>query len=130
MKYLLDTTVMLNFLGNSSALPPHVVEIIKNPGNLIALSVLSLWEIADLQKAKKLRVPPNIMDTLKQQKINILDLKSPHIKEYFFIKPPEGKEDAESFARSKLAQAKCEGMKFITGDSALFGYDAAVVRAK
>ena len=52
--FLLDTHCILWFQGNDSKLSNRVKEIIKNPGNTILFSQISLYEIAIKQKIGKL----------------------------------------------------------------------------
>ena len=46
MRYLLDTHVIIWMVEDSPNLPLAIKEIIKNPKNQVAISLISLWEIA------------------------------------------------------------------------------------
>ena len=56
MKLLLDTHILLWAIGKTNALSERVKREIKNPGNQILVSAVSLWEIALKHSIGKLTV--------------------------------------------------------------------------
>ncbi|MDR0314158.1 MAG: type II toxin-antitoxin system VapC family toxin [Treponema sp.] len=62
MKLLLDTHTLLWAIGKTSELSETVINELKNPGNEVWASAVSLWEIALKSSIGKLKVNFDIMN--------------------------------------------------------------------
>lgn len=57
MNLLLDTQVFLWFISGDRRLPTHWRDAVRNPSNLVYLSVASVWEAVIKQQLGKLPLP-------------------------------------------------------------------------
>jgi len=57
MRLLLDTHIFLWFISGDARLPDQMRDAIRDPGNDVYLSVVSLWEIITKYKLGKLPLP-------------------------------------------------------------------------
>jgi PIN domain nuclease of toxin-antitoxin system len=57
LKLLVDTHVLLWWLGNDGLLSETATALIKDPGNVVFVSAVTLWEIWLKQSLGKLRLP-------------------------------------------------------------------------
>src|SRR5881409_3328629 len=57
MKLLLDTHIFLWFISGDARLPPSWRDSIRDPGNEVSLSVVSLWEVIIKHALGKLSLP-------------------------------------------------------------------------
>ena len=56
MIILLDTAEFLWFITGNSRLPTQTEQAIRNPGNAVSLSVVSVWEIINQTRHRQTRV--------------------------------------------------------------------------
>ncbi len=104
-KYLLDTHALLWFLFGDEKLSNHSRSIIEDTGNIIFVSIASLWEISIKISLKKLILPSDFSEMfpleLEKNDINILSINIPDLEIIkslpFFHKDP--------FDRILIAQA-------------------------
>ena len=118
MKYLLDTCVLLWSLEGDYAKIPHFIEIIKNPDNYIAVSVVSYWEIVIKKSLGKIKMPDNLLDTVQKTGFTWLNIELRHISA--LEKLPLIHNDP--FDRLLIAQAQAEGFKLLTTDEKILQY--------
>jgi PIN domain nuclease of toxin-antitoxin system len=64
MKFLLDTHVFLWSFSNTSELSKKVIKFLKDPGNEIFISSVTLWEIAIKTRIGKLAIEGTTIDQL------------------------------------------------------------------
>ena len=76
MKLLLDTHVLLWWLGNSPSLSERARGLISDPENTVFVSAVSLWEIWLKQSLGKLRLPSDFEDRLAAESFEALPLTS------------------------------------------------------
>ena len=82
MDLLLDTHAFIWFISGDAALPPKVIDAIKNVENKCFISVASLWEIAIKSSLKKLELKADfdrIVDFLADNDIEILPITFEHL---------------------------------------------------
>ncbi len=128
MKILLDTHMLLWTLTEDSQLPTKAYEMIKDDENTTFFSSISIWEIA----IKRL-VHPGKITTLTPQELVALSenanmselyLKTKHT--YLLetlTRPDNAPPHKDPFDRILIAQAKSEGMTFLTHDALLPYYN-------
>lgn len=123
MKYLLDTNILLWSLNGDKRLKESIQRIIKNPANIIFISVVSAWEISIKRKIGKLHLKRNIMTYFKQSDFEILNINLDHI--LMLDNLPLYHRDP--FDRLLIAQAKTENLILITSDSKFKKYDVKLL---
>jgi PIN domain nuclease of toxin-antitoxin system len=56
MRILVDTHILIWYVGGETKLAPHLREILQDPHNLKMVSMVSLWEIAIKTNIGKLSI--------------------------------------------------------------------------
>ncbi len=127
MKILIDTHYLIWALIDSSKLSESDREIFLNPNNEIFYSTISIWEIAIKRMNKKsFKGIPEVIDQLSLKAgFNELKLDKKHIFEVTTLKDIKGHKDP--FDKILLAQAKSEGVRFLTKDEDLLQYNEACI---
>lgn len=119
MKLLLDTHVVISILDLVlDQRFPQLAPVLRDRGNEIHVSVVSLWEIAIKVRLGKLDLQlalDQIEPTLKRHEVWVLKMTSAHAVADSMPEPPT----RDPFDRLLLAQAQLEGMRFVTIDRAL-----------
>lgn len=128
MKILLDTHILLWAITEDSKLPIKAEEFITSPENETFYSSISIWEVA----IKRSKHPNGIVNLSPQELVNLckasgisaLPLEVEHV---YALETLSRSEDApqhhDPFDRILLAQAKAEGMNFLTHDELMRGYN-------
>ena len=127
MKILLDTHVLLWDLSGKPVLTPKMVYYLEDRDNTLFYSTVSLWEIAIKQKLHPDQLPfraEQLFRYCEMFEYYRLDIQPEHIfaldsLQYADTLPPH----KDPFDRLLIAQAKAEGMRFMTHDDKLAGYD-------
>ena len=126
MNYLLDTHIILWMMDDSVKLSKKAREIILNPNNTLYYSIASMWEIAIKKRAKGSRFPyyaAQFLHDCEQSNILRLPIRDSNVLEY---------ENLSDFHSDPIdcmlvAQAKSEGMIFMTHDEKLEGFGKEVM---
>ena len=126
MKLLLDTQILLWWLGNHPSLTAQARALISNPENTVFVSAVSLWEIWLKQSLGKLRLPSDFEERLAGESFESLPLMASHTREVALL--PWHHRDP--FDRMLIAQARATGLKFLSADeiSASYGDVVLLVR--
>lgn len=131
MNLLLDTHVLIWALTEDARLSDMARELILDPANAIYYSAASLWEVS----IKHTRHPESLEFTgrelaayCREAGFLPLDIRDRHIYALEALSrsqvlPPHN----DPFDRILLAQAKVEGMAFLTHDSMIPGYNESCV---
>ncbi len=122
MQYLLDTQAFLYITTDSPQLPRRAATFFLDPNNEPKLSVISAWEISIKASIGKLTLPTRAGLWLREQlainQIGLLNLELEHIGQVadlpFHHKDP--------FDRMLVAQALCERLQVVSGDTAFDDY--------
>jgi PIN domain nuclease of toxin-antitoxin system len=125
VKFLLDTHLLLWWLSNSPLLPEQARRLIADPDNTIFVSAVSLWEVWLKTSVGKLRVPSGFARKLAAEPFEDLPLRAEHTPAVATLEWHH----RDPFDRMLIAQAKCENLVLLTGDSALGAYDRLVLVA-
>jgi len=116
MKFLIDTNILLWYIGDDSSLPEEFKAIIENRVNIIFVSIVSLWEIGIKYSLGKLNLPVTLDEFFEdiEQEFNfeILMLNRKSIIKAsalpFIHRDP--------FDRILFSQAKTENLNFLYTD--------------
>jgi PIN domain nuclease of toxin-antitoxin system len=126
MRILLDTHVLIWYLHGDKNLPSHIKEIIDDPGNEIAISTISLWEIAIKINSGKLKMSMSLQqmqDFFATKDVEWINIKFSALSELsalpFHHKDP--------FDRLLIAQAKAENLTIISADQHFGAYPVRVL---
>jgi PIN domain nuclease of toxin-antitoxin system len=118
LKVLLDTHVLLWWLGNDASLSQAAVDVIRDPATLVFVSAVSIWEISLKQSLGKLRLPDAFDERLEAESFESLPLTSRHARSVAQL--PWHHRDP--FDRMLVAQALTEDLTLLTADSAVAAY--------
>lgn len=125
MRYLLDTHVLLWWLAKDARLSSNVLKSISAFENLIFISAASVWEISIKQSLGKLSIPSNLLEMLKKNEFQTLDISAEHalkIRELPLI-------HKDPFDRMLIAQAIVEGLTLISNDKKFKNYNVPLLDA-
>ena len=116
VKVLLDTHVLLWWLGGESKLSRRARHTIQNQETTVLVSAASAWEIAIKTKAGKLDAGPlvaNFHNELAQEGFSELPISSDHAIRAGLLEGPH----RDPFDRMLAAQAQAENLAVISKDS-------------
>lgn len=125
MNLLLDTHVLLWWLGDDPSLSSSARKVIADPDNTVFLSAVVVWEIRIKEALEKLRLPTGFSETLADQPFVELPIRVEHA--HAVGELPEIHRDP--FDRMLVAQARVEGFELVTRDAAIREYGVAVIDA-
>lgn len=119
MKYLLDTHILLWWLGNDKRLSTEFRGIIADPENIVHVSSVSVWEIAIKSEIGKLKIPDKLEETLIEHDFLPLAINFRHA----LLAGQLPMLHHDPFDRMLLAQASIEELTLLTDDKLLKQYD-------
>lgn len=127
MRLLLDTHVFLWFLLGDKKLEVSHRDAIRNPGNEVFLSVVSLWEIIIKHQLGNMPLPgpPEIYVPTQRRRHQIASLPVDEGSVAQIAKLPPLHRDP--FDRLLIRQAMEYGLTFVTVDAAIRAYPMAMV---
>ena len=123
---LLDTHILLWSLTNDKRLKPEARDLITDRERYVAVSIVSVWEVAikvSVGKLDSLVSVEQFLDALEEFKVDLLAVDPKHVQEYARL--PLHHRDP--FDRMLIAQAKHEGMHLLTADPHFKLYDVPLV---
>ncbi|MFE2290274.1 type II toxin-antitoxin system VapC family toxin [Streptomyces sp. NPDC059452] len=122
MRLLLDTHVILWWLGDSDELTDQVKDLLDTEPS-VHLSAVSAWEIAIKQSLGKLDGPADLAERVRDSQFTALPITAGH-------GVRAGRLPAlhrDPFDRILVAQAQTEGMTIVTRDKWIPRYDVPVM---
>ncbi|PCG83643.1 PIN domain nuclease [Streptomyces sp. WZ.A104] len=122
MRLLLDTHVILWWLGDSDELSDQVKELLDTEPS-VHLSAVSAWEITIKQSLGKLDGPDDLAERTRDSQFTALPITAGHGVRAGRL--PSLHRDP--FDRILVAQAQIEGMTIVTRDKWIPQYDVAVM---
>ena len=122
-RLLLDTHVLLWWLGDDHRLGEQARLAIADPANEAVVSAVSGWEIAIKRGLGKLKAPPDLEVHVKAQGFTLLPMTFGHAEQVASLPPLH----RDPFDRMLVAQAKAEGLVLVTQDARIKSYDVAVL---
>lgn len=112
MRCLLDSHVLYQSVFEQGKLAPKYRRVIELPNANLYISVVSLWELAIKQSVGKLDMPDDFHLRLEETALTLLPLTTLHIQQIRHL--PFHHRDP--FDRMLIAQAKAEGLTFLSDD--------------
>ena len=125
MRLLLDTNVVIWWLGESPRLGAAARAAIADPTAEVAVSAVSAAEIAIKTSLGKLRVPGDLPDRIAANAFVELPLTVRHalaLQELPLV-------HRDPFDRMLIAQARVEGLTLVTADKVMSSYDVPLMAA-
>ena len=127
MRLLLDTQIAIWAVAGEPRLRADARALIETRANAVWVSTVSLWEIAiKYPLAKRFGAPPfsasEALAAFREAGFDLLDVAVPHAMTFETLQLKHG----DPFDRMLLAQAVCEGMRFMTADRAMSDAHPAV----
>lgn len=127
MRVLIDTHIAIWAITDDPQLSPKAREIIENPNNEIYYSVATVWEVTikhHIHPETFLYDGRYLAEACDDNGYIPILIKLPHVYTVDTLKrPDESPRHKDPFDRLLLAQAKAEGMKFLTHDSKIPYYN-------
>lgn len=124
MSYLLDSHVLLWWLGDSPRLGTAVRRALADPDNRVLVSAASIWEIGIKQALGKLRAPESLLGLLQQEGFEELPITAAHAEAAARLPMLH----RDPFDRMLVAQSRLEGLILVTHDDPMGGYDVELLR--
>jgi PIN domain nuclease of toxin-antitoxin system len=118
LRILLDTRLLLWWLGGDSSLSKQARALIIDPENVVFVSAVSLWEIWLKQSLGKLKLPERFEEILARESFEKLPLTHEHT--HHVASLPWHHRDP--FDRMLIAQAMAENLTFLTADDVVAAY--------
>lgn len=123
MKLLLDTHVLLWWLGDSPSLSTKAAQLIADKENLVLVSAATAWEISIKKALGKLEGPADFEEALLASNFKPLSITIPHALLAGELPPHHD----DPFDRLLVAQSKIEGLTLVTSDKKQMLYDVPTV---
>jgi PIN domain nuclease of toxin-antitoxin system len=117
--YLLDTQIFLWWETDDQRLPQQVKNILVDPGQLLYLSLASVWEIVIKQQIGKLKLIADLSKIIKQSYFPLLAIELNHILALNEIQ----NHHKDPFDRLLISQSQTENLTLITSDKKIAKYD-------
>jgi PIN domain nuclease of toxin-antitoxin system len=118
MTLLLDTHVLLWWLGDPGQLSTHAKKAIQDGSNRVYVSAAVAWEIAIKKSLGKLSVPDDLEEMMDANRFIPLPVTIPHALAVLAL--PNHHRDP--FDRMLVAQAMYEGFRLVTRDHEIAKY--------
>ncbi|WP_009631745.1 type II toxin-antitoxin system VapC family toxin [Synechocystis sp. PCC 7509] len=127
MRILLDTHIFLWFISGSTQLSKDVRDAIRDPGNEVYLSAISVWEAIVKYQLGKLPLPAHPETYLPKQR-DLHQIASLELDESSAIQlatlPPLHR---DPFDRMLICQALQNGLTIATVDAAIRAYSVSII---
>lgn len=121
LRFLLDTHILLWAISDDARLSSNHRRLIES-GDGIAVSAVSIWEIAIKRSSGKLHVDGDIVELLKARGIPVVAINEHHAAQ---VENLAG-HHRDPFDRMLIAQAQVEGLSILTADPTFVRYDVAL----
>ena len=125
MNLLLDTHVLLWWLGDPTALSVRAREAIADPENTVFLSAVVVWEMRIKEAIGKLELPEEFGEVLDQQPFVALPVTVEHAHAVGRLPAIH----SDPFDRMLVAQALCERLTIVTRDGSIPRYPVSTLEA-
>jgi PIN domain nuclease of toxin-antitoxin system len=124
VRLLLDTHALLWWLADEELAPSARAEI-ADPGNLVAVSAASAWEISIKKALGKLAAPDDLAQQIEVNEFVPLPIAIAHA----LAAGQLPRHHADPFDRMLIAQAQIERLTVVSRDKRFDDYDVAVLTA-
>jgi PIN domain nuclease of toxin-antitoxin system len=123
VSYLLDSHVLLWWLGDSPRIRAELRGTLADPQVRVFVSAASVWEIGIKQALGKLRAPESIADLLQDEGFEELTITVRHAAAAACLPALH----RDPFDRMLVAQAHLDRLTLVTHDEAIQAYDVDVM---
>jgi PIN domain nuclease of toxin-antitoxin system len=118
LRILIDTHLLLWWLGKAPSLSEPARRLISEPENTVFVSAVTLWEIWLKESLGKLRLPVDFDTRMAAESFESLPLSAKHARQVALL--PWHHRDP--FDRMLVAQAQAEDLMLLTADNRLTPY--------
>jgi PIN domain nuclease of toxin-antitoxin system len=118
LRILLDTHLLLWWLGSTPELSEQARALISEPENTIFISAVSLWEIWLKESLGKLRLPGDFETRLAAESFESLPLSAAHARQVALLRWHH----RDPFDRMLVAQAHVQNLILLTADDRIAPY--------
>ena len=125
MGYLLDTHVLIWWMVEPHRLQTHEAEVINDRTSPLWVSAASVWEIEIKRALHRLATPPDLLEVLAKEQIQVLPILADEAIAAAALPPHH----QDPFDRMLIAQAQRHDLTLITRDRAMRQYAVAVLEA-
>lgn len=125
MRLLVDTHVLLWWLGNHRALSARARAVIADPANIVFVSAISIWEARIKQGLGKLDVPADFLAAVRSEAFEMLPITADHADAVSAL--PDHHRDP--FDRLLIAQATVENLDIVSANEIFPRYAPRVIWA-
>ncbi|WP_255686828.1 type II toxin-antitoxin system VapC family toxin [Pseudonocardia sp. TRM90224] len=125
MRLLLDTHVLLWWLGDNGKIGPVTLAAIRNPTTDVFVSAVSSAEISIKKVSGKLEAPDDLPEQVVGNGFTELPLTIEHGRVLADVPRLHG----DPFDRLLVAQAQAEQLMLVTADRAMRSYDVQIMAA-
>lgn len=125
MRLLLDSHVVIWAMSSPERLRKSTRQALVSPENDVFVSAATFWELRLKEGKGKLVLPENFAEALADQDFNELPVTWRHTSELHLLPPVH----ADPFDRLLLAQARSEGLTFVTADRFCLQYPQSLMEA-
>lgn len=125
MRFLLDTHILIWAAEASARLSPEASGLLEDKGNELLFSVVSLWELVikgGSGRAGLKADAPTLRRGLLENAYAELPVTAAHVLAVADLPPIH----RDPFDRFLIAQARAEGLTFLTADAAVARYPGAI----
>jgi len=127
MKYLLDTSVLIQSLLSRPRLSYRALRILEAESSELYLSAVSTWEITIKAETGKLELPEPTAEFYRRA-MQLMDLRSLEITPIHALAVGELPfHHRDPFDRMLIAQARVDGLTLLTGDAIFRKYEVAQI---
>ena len=119
MNLLLDTHILLWWLGDPERLSPPAVESISEPMNVCFVSAVTVWEIQINREIGKLKIPESFVTEISRQGFRELPVRWNHTLALSSLPPIH----RDPFDRLLVAQAVTDDLTLVSTDQYIKQYD-------
>jgi PIN domain nuclease of toxin-antitoxin system len=119
VKVLLDTHILLWWLGDDEHLPARAAVAIADPETEVVVSAASAWEISIKQAAGRLDAPKDLLDAVAANDFGTLAITLDHA----MVAGRLPAHHADPFDRMLIAQAQIEGFTLVSVDRRFSDYE-------
>ena len=123
MRLLLDTHVVLSWMGHGRALSEGAQRALGDTTNQVMLSAVVAWEIAINRALGKLHAPADLIEQVLASDVVRLPISIEHAAAVEHLPHHHG----DPFDRMLIAQAAIERATLVSGDDGMRAYDVPVL---
>ena len=122
MNLLIDTHILLWWLGQQEKLSENIIRTIENTRNNVFISSAAIWEIVIKKQIGELQAPDNLLEVLNENSFTPLSITIDHV----LTMEQLPNIHSDPFDRIQIAQVIHDQMIFITMDHTIWKYNVNI----